>query len=111
MTNNDPTVWSSEQGDLRKEENTSKRRISPPPSEQIAYLHRESKGRGGKSVTLVRNLVLSGQDMKELAKKLKQHCGAGGTVKDGLIEIQGENRDKIAELLTRLGYKVKITGG
>ena len=105
------TVWSSEQGDLRKKGNNSSQIISLPPQQQTAYLHRESKGRGGKAVTVVRNLTLSETDMKALAKKLKAICGSGGTVKEGVIEIQGEHREKIAETLQKLGYKVKIAGG
>jgi translation initiation factor 1 len=84
---------------------------SPPPHQQTIYLHRESAGRGGKAVTLVKNLALSAEEMKSLAKRLKQECGTGGTVKDGVIEIQGEHREKIAELLSKLGYKVKVAGG
>ena len=105
------TVWSSDQGDLRKTSTGVARGISLPPHEQTVYLHRDSKGRGGKSVTLVKKLVLSEDDMKELATKLKQICGSGGTVKDGLIEIQGEHREKIAEALKKIGYKVKVAGG
>lgn len=106
-----PTVWSTERGDLRKQGARSAPLRSLPPSQQTAYLHRDSKGRGGKTVTLVRNLVLSEQDLKDLAKKLKQACGSGGTVKDGQIEIQGDHRQKIAGVLTQLGYKTKIAGG
>ena len=62
-------------------------------------------------MTLVKKLVLSETDMKELARKLKQACGSGGTVKDDLIEIQGEHREKIAQALIDMGYKVKIAGG
>ena len=62
-------------------------------------------------MTLVKNLVLSADDLKTLAKRLKQECGTGVTIKDGVIEIQGEQREKIAEVLRRLGYKVKIAGG
>jgi len=105
------TVWSSENGDLRKlrqEFNVTK---SLPPQQQTAYLHRESKGRGGKIVTLVKNLTLSPADMKSLSKKLKSVCGSGGTVKEGMIEIQGEHREKIAAALENMGYKVKIAGG
>ena len=109
--NNHRTVWSSEQGDLRKQKLQSARVKSLPPTQQTAYLHRESKGRGGKTVTLVKNLVLSEADLKSLAKRLKQACGSGGTVKDGLIEIQGEHRKTIAETLEGLGYRVKIAGG
>jgi translation initiation factor 1 len=105
------TVWSSDQGDLRKTETGARRSRSLPPAEQVVYLNRDSKGRGGKTVTLVKKLVLSEEDMKELATRLKQICGSGGTVKDGMIEIQGEHREKIAEALKKMSYKVKIAGG
>ena len=105
------TVWSSEAGDLRKQGQKSAPATSPPPHQQTAYLHRESKGRGGKTVTLVKNLILTPTDMKTLAKKLKTVCSSGGTVKEGIIEIQGEYREKIAEVLGEMGYKVKIAGG
>mgnify|MGYP002397952114 CR=1 FL=1 len=114
MTNK--TVWSSESGDLRKKDLTpnpspTKRGESLPPQQQMIYLHRESSGRGGKAVSLVKGLILSEDDLKTLAKKLKQECGTGGTIKDGIIEIQGEHRQKISEILIKLGYKVKIAGG
>ena len=105
------TVWSSRQGDVRKREQRSVNVKSLPPQQQTIYLHRESSGRGGKAVTLVKNLALSADDSKALAKKLKQECGTGGTIKDGVIEIQGEQRQKIADVLQQLGYKVKIAGG
>jgi translation initiation factor 1 len=105
------TVWSSEQGDLRKQKTQLARMKSLPPTQQTAYLHRESKGRGGKTVTLVKNLILSEADLKSLSKRLKQVCSSGGTVKDGLIEIQGEHRKTIAETLEELGYRVKTAGG
>jgi translation initiation factor 1 len=105
------TVWSSEQGDLRKSKQTPASVKSLPPQQQTAYLHRESSGRRGGVVTLIKNLVLSPDDLKALAKKLKQACGTGGTVKDGIIEIQGEQREKVADVLQELGYKVKIAGG
>ena len=105
------TVWSSSQGDMRQKDRHTAPAKSLPPNQQTVYLHRESKGRGGKGVSLVKNLTLSEKDMKSLAKKLKQSCGSGGTVKNGMIEIQGEHRKKIAEVLERLGYKTKIAGG
>jgi len=108
---NTRSVWSSEQGDLRKEASKPCKITSLPPHQQTIYLHRDSKGRGGSPVTLLKNLILSDEDKKQLAKRLKQVCGSGGTVKNGLIEIQGEQREKIAEELKRLGYKVKIAGG
>ncbi len=108
---NHKIVWSSDQGDLRKKEEKSASTKSLMPQQQTAYLHRDSKGRGGKSVTLIKNLVLSEEDMKALAKRIKQDCGVGGTVKEGVIEIQSEQREKIAGILQTLGYKVKIAGG
>ena len=115
MSNN-KTVWSSEQGDLRKKKdltpNPSLRRgESLPPQQQTIYLHRESSGRRGNVVTLVKNLVLSADDLKALAKKLKQECGTGGTIKNGVIEMQGEQRERISESLRKMGYKVKVAGG
>jgi translation initiation factor 1 len=118
MPNNDHrTVWSSEHGDLRKQKDPTpdsspyRRGGSLPPGQQTIYLHRDSSGRKGKAVTLVKNLVLSDEDLESLAKKLKQECGTGGTIKEGVIEIQGEQRQKIAALLQKLGYKVKVAGG
>lgn len=109
--NENRTVWSSDHGDLRKNESSAHTLISLPPRQQMVYLHRDSKRRGGKTVTLVTKLMLSEADMKELAKKLKQVCGSGGTVKDDQIEIQGEHREKIAETLMKMGFRVKIAGG
>lgn len=106
-----PTVWSSVQGDLRNKNRKENRVVSLPPEQQTVYLHRESKGRGGKTVTLVKKLVLSEADMKSLAKTIKQACGSGGTVKESVIEIQGDHREKIAGVLRRMGYKVKLAGG
>jgi translation initiation factor 1 len=108
--NDSHTVWSSEAGDLRKQSQTGEVQ-SIPPQQQTIYLHRESSGRSGKAVTLVKKLILSEEDLKALAKKLKNECGTGGTVKDDIIEIQGEHREKIAGILQKLGYKVKIAGG
>ncbi|NOH00856.1 MAG: stress response translation initiation inhibitor YciH [Chloroflexi bacterium] len=111
MSNTNRTVWSSKEGDLRKKNQTVTHSRSLPPQQQTAYLHRESGGRGGKVVSVVKNLVLTEEDLKALAKILKQECGTGGTVKEGVIEIQGEHRRRMAEVLERLGYKVKIAGG
>jgi translation initiation factor 1 len=106
-----PTVYSTSSGDLRKQPQKASSSRSLPPNQQTAYLHRESKGRGGKTVTLVKNLTLSPNDLKALATQLKQACGTGGTIKDGIIEIQGDHREKIAGVLIKLGYKAKVAGG
>ncbi len=84
---------------------------SLPPEEQTAAITRERKGRGGKTVTVISGLQLKPEDMKNLAKQLKQACGTGGTVKEKTIEIQGDHRDQVAEELRRLGYKTKFAGG
>ena len=77
----------------------------------LVRIRRETKGRGGKGVTLISGLPLAEEPLKELASKLKQACGTGGTVKDGVIEIQGDQRDKLQTLLLKAGYKAKLAGG
>lgn len=79
----------------------------PPKPKLSARITRESKGRGGKDVTLVSDHGLDGTALTDLAKHLKTKCGTGGTVKDGRIEIQGDQRDRIAAELERLGYRIK----
>ena len=109
--NNDALVYSTEHGDLRKPQPVAPRGISLPSTQQTAIIQRTSKGRGGKVVTLVQNLHLSPDDHKAMMKHLKQTCGTGGTIKDGVIEIQGDHREKIAGVLQHLGYKTKMAGG
>jgi len=84
---------------------------SLPPEQQMASIRRETKGRGGKTVTVVYGLQLTPDDFKELARQLKQACGTGGTVKEDAIEIQGDHREKVAARLRQLGYQTKFTGG
>ena len=108
---NDALVYSTEQGDLRKQRPSAPPSLALPRTEQTAYIHRTSKGRGGKVVTLVKNLHLSPDDYKTLTKHLKQTCGSGGTIKDGVIEIQGDHRETVAVALQQLGYKTKMAGG
>ena len=72
---------------------------------------RDRKGRGGKTVTVVRGLQLSPDDLAALGRQLKKKCGAGGTIKDGNIEIQGDHRERVAAELIKLGYKAKLAGG
>ncbi|MEP0202742.1 MAG: translation initiation factor Sui1 [Halioglobus sp.] len=77
----------------------------------IVRLRRETKGRGGKAVTLISGVPLAQPELKALAKRLKQKCGVGGSVKDSEIEIQGDKRDILLEELTKMGYTVKRAGG
>lgn len=72
---------------------------------------RETKGRGGKAVTLVRSMPLDAQALLDVAKQLRAACGSGGTVKDGVIEVQGDHVDKVIVFLAKLGYVAKKTGG
>jgi len=67
----------------------------------------DAKARKGKVVTLVTDLPLAEEDVRDLAKRLKRRCGSGGTVKDGVIEIQGDHRDSVAALLEESGYRVR----
>jgi translation initiation factor 1 len=107
----DALVYSSQQGDLRKRQPAAPLGRPVASMQQTAYIQRTSKGRGGKVVTLVKNLHLSPDDYKALTKHLKQTCGSGGTIKDGVIEIQGDHRQTIAVALQQLGYKTKMAGG
>jgi len=77
----------------------------------IVRISRETKGRKGKGVTLVSGAPLDAAGLKALARELKQLCGTGGTLKDGVIEIQGDQRDKIMPMLQNKGWKVKLAGG
>ncbi len=104
-----------------------RKRVAPPPeiaaepvvtkkempkkSAPVVRLGRETKGRRGKGVTTVSDVPLDEAGLLKLATKLKDRCGTGGTVKDGVIEIQGDQRDRLAAVLEGMGYKVKRVGG
>ena len=77
----------------------------------VVRLRRETKGRGGKAVSLVDGVPLAESELKKLAKELKKRCGVGGSVKNGVIEIQGDVRETLKIELERRGYTVKIAGG
>jgi translation initiation factor 1 len=72
---------------------------------------RETKGRAGKGVTTITGLPLSAADLESLATRLKKRCGSGGTLRDGVIEIQGDHRDAIVAELGKLGWPAKKSGG
>jgi predicted translation initiation factor SUI1 len=114
-------------GDLEQEVNALLARllggddkaVVPPPTVptplpkkvHTVKVSRETAGRKGKGVTVVTDLPLTEDQLKELATQLKTRCGTGGTAKDGRIEIQGNHRDKVAGELEKLGYQVKRAGG
>ena len=79
--------------------------------DSIVRVSRETKGRKGSGVTLITGLPLAELELNALAKQLKQRCGSGGTVKTGVIEIQGDQRDMVLAELIRLGYQAKKAGG
>jgi len=109
---NSRPVYSTEQGRLRPVE---PRRGAPAPidarapSDGIVRIFRDRSGRNGKVVTVIRGLP--GKDLEGRATELKRLCGAGGAVKDGAVEIQGDHRERIADTLGSLGYTVKLAGG
>ena len=82
-----------------------------PATDGVVRLFFETKGRSGKGVTVVRGLGLAEPELAALGKKLKAACGVGGTAKDGVIELQGDHRDRVLELLKAPGRTVKKAGG
>jgi translation initiation factor 1 len=82
-----------------------------PTGDGIVRVSRETKGRGGKAVTLVKGVLLDAAALEQLGKQLKTACGTGGTVKDGVIEVQGDHIDRVMAALQKLGHKVKRAGG
>jgi translation initiation factor 1 len=82
-----------------------------PVKGQVARIWRDSKRRKGKTVTVVGGLRHDPATLERLCTDLKKHCGAGGTVREGEIEIQGDQREKVAARLQALGYKTRFAGG
>ncbi len=124
MSNDRVLVYSSEDGMINKSSQPSakagkrkknKKQAAPSPiknpNKQGVRIMRESKGRGGKSVSVITGLNLDKNALKKLGKTLKAQLGTGGAIKDGNIEIQGDHREKLVELLDKQGIKAKIAGG
>ena len=120
VRNNSGLVYSSEHGKMCPDCNQpvtkcSCKKNKPQPSQAkndgIVRIQRETKGRKGKGVTLITGIPLDDAALKSFAKKLKQRCGAGGAVKDGVVEIQGDHRDMLLDELTKEGWTVKKAGG
>ncbi len=117
MNKNSNIVYSSEHGRMCPAcgKPTAKcicrKQKGPPKSDGIVRLGQEKKGRKGKGVTLITGVPMDHDDLRSLAKQLKQKCGSGGTVKNGVIEIQGDHRDMLVEKLKKMGFIVKKSGG
>ncbi|MBP6503888.1 MAG: translation initiation factor Sui1 [Rhodoferax sp.] len=82
-----------------------------PAGDGVAKVTREKKGRGGKTVTVVRHLALEPRALAELARDLKTACGSGGTLRDGTVEIQGDHVERVLQALALRGLKAKRAGG
>jgi translation initiation factor 1 len=95
--------------DFKPEEETTEQ-PTLPPAQQTLYIVLD-RLKGGKVATVVENFIGTTDDLEALGKQLKNKCGSGGTVKDGLILIQGEHRDKVIGILQTMGYKTKKKGG
>lgn len=107
MANNSRLVYSSDCGRIIEKK---KETVRPIDGDGIARVRREKKGRGGKTVTTITGLALKSAQMKKLSSELKRLCGTGGSVKNGVIEIQGDNIDKVVQALDERGYKAKRAG-
>jgi translation initiation factor 1 len=103
-------VWSSTGGDRRKAR-TPQRPRPPAPGGGRVKVRRETAGRRGKAVTTISGVPLDDDGLRALAGRLKKRCGVGGSAKDGVIELQGDHRDAVVEVLRGEGYDVVLAGG
>jgi len=108
MNKNSRLVYSTDQGRVKTADAPAQKTA---PSDGIVRIKRETKGRKGKGVSLITGLPLTEPELKALAKSLKQLCGTGGAVKDGVIEIQGDHREVLKTALEKQAYTVKLAGG
>ncbi len=111
MSKDSRLVYSTETGRIKPgKEQTGSKPSSSETNDGIIRIHRETKGRKGNGVSLVKGLSLDPKALKTLAKMLKQKMGVGGSIKDGVIEIQSDQREQLKTLLEGKGYTVKIAG-
>lgn len=104
---NSRLVYSTDGGRVKDEKPSA----NIPQGDGIVRIRRETAGRNGKGVTTISGIPVDEAELKNIAKALKQTCGVGGSVKDGIIEIQGDQRDKIKAELEKRGFTVKLAGG
>ncbi|HEJ8029711.1 TPA: stress response translation initiation inhibitor YciH [Serratia marcescens] len=104
---NSRLVYSTDTGRIKQEEVKPQR----ARGDGIVRIQRQTSGRKGKGVCLIAGVDLDDAALDKLAAELKKKCGCGGSVKDGIIEIQGDKRDLLKQLLEAKGMKVKLAGG
>ncbi len=102
-------VYSTADGDLRRQHGADRRPPPVMPNDGVVHVSRETSGRRGKTVTVVRGIPP--RDLTTVASDLKRLCGTGGSAKDGVVEIQGDHRPKVVARLEAQGYSVKLAGG
>jgi len=102
-------VYSTAEGDLRTGREPARRASPPAPNDGVVRVSRETSGRRGKTVTVVRGIPP--RELTAVASDLKRLCGSGGSAKDGVVEIQGDHRAKVVARLEAQGYRVKLAGG
>lgn len=102
-----PLVYSTDQGRIKPTETI----VTRPKGDGIIRIQRQTSGRKGKGVCVISGVDCDDAQLLQLAADLKKRCGCGGSVKDGLIEIQGDKRDLLKSLLEEKGFKVKLAGG
>ena len=115
---NGGVVWSSDKGRVcpncgnsKDKCNCNQNKSNSIETDGVVRISRDKKARKGKCVTVITGIPLNSKDLKIFAKSLKQKCGSGGTIKDGIIEIQGDFLNKIFEIITKKGWNVKKVGG
>ena len=100
-------VYSTDVGRIKEE----KVYLVRPKGDGVVRIQKQTSGRKGAGVSVITGLDLSDEELKKLAAELKKRCGCGGSVKNGIIEIQGEKRDLLQQLLEQKGFTVKLSGG
>ncbi len=108
MSKNSRLVYSTDAGRIKESPDSD---AVIDRGDGVVRLKRETKGRKGKGVTVITGLGLAPDSLKQLAKRLKQSCGVGGAAKDGVIEMQTDDREKLKSLLEKEGFNVKLAGG
>ncbi|WP_392559237.1 stress response translation initiation inhibitor YciH [Orbus mooreae] len=102
-----PLVYSTDSGRIKPEQS----KVVRPKGDGIVRIQKQTAGRKGKGVCVITGLDLDDAELAKLAAELKKRCGCGGSIKEDTIEIQGDKRDLLKEMLEQKGFKVKLAGG